>query len=106
MSEDVATRHINLMLERTNPGSVSFTSLYRLRPQILFNMISVFAMSRREPESKRAEHVAVSLPLLAKYAGLKSVKELGIERVIVKMKEGTTIKDSEQLIREVQRAVG
>jgi len=43
----------------------------------------------------------LSLPMLAKYSGLHSVRDLGYEMCIVKMRPGTTTADSDKVVEDV-----
>ena len=63
---------------------------YKLRPVMVFDSATYFSFSTSQPlgsgiSSKNS--ALLSLPMFAKFSGLKSVKEVSYERLAIKMKE-------------------
>ncbi|TNV85125.1 hypothetical protein FGO68_gene1005 [Halteria grandinella] len=81
--------------------------LYRVRPTVLFDQVSVFKMGSKEPGSTTSSqyHVLSSLPIMAKYLSVRSVKDLAMERVILKMKDTATLDQSEKVVRDILAAL-
>lgn len=60
-------------------------------------------MGDKEPSSTTTSlyNMLISFPVMTKMLGLKSVKDLAMERLIIKMKEDAPIEASEKVIREI-----
>lgn len=52
-----------------------------------------------------ADNALVSLPMLAKMIGLRSVRDLRYERLLIRMREDATLDDADKVVRDILRAM-
>ncbi len=67
---------------------------YRVRPSSILTSAPMFTFSDRKGQSsgsKARQSLLVSYPMFLKYSGLKSMKEIYYERLVIKMVDGSTI---------------
>lgn len=61
---------------------------YKLRPRVILSSAPLFTFSDRKRDSFFRETMLVSLPMYAKLTGLATIKDVGFQRLVIRLKDG------------------
>lgn len=67
---------------------------YRVRPSSILSSAPMFSFSDRRGQSSSSsarQSLLVSYPMFVKYSGLKSMRDVYYERLVIKMVDGSTV---------------
>ena len=79
---------------------------FRVRASTIYAHSPFFNFADRESSMRARDTLLVSLPMFAKYVNLTSVKDIPYERLVIRMREGTTAEDQIKLVDDVKYALG
>ena len=63
-------------------------------------------MTDKESDANTYPHALISFPMLAKYAGMGSVRDIQFERLVLKMKPDCQTTDSDEVVRKMLESQG
>jgi hypothetical protein len=79
---------------------------YRVRPSSIYTSAPMFTFSDRKAQSSSSsasrQTLLVSYPMYLKYSGLKSLRDVYFERLVIKMFDGATYDDQANLVKEIK----
>ena len=81
---------------------------YKVRPSSIYTSAPMFSFSDRKGQSSSTssrQSILVSYPMFLKYSGLKSVRSVNYERLVIKMVDGLTIDDQANLVKLIKKMI-
>ena len=79
---------------------------YKVRPTTIYTSAPMFTFTdRAKSNSKTRQTMLVSYPMLAKYTGLNSVKDIQQHRLVIKMKGDSSAAALVRLVEEIKKAL-